>query len=88
VSPDGTRLLLDPGDRFWIGSTAGGSGRQTDPQGGGVPSQVIWVGNAHPAYITVSATPGPAIQPTVLARLHVLSLTGGPKLLASVRSRQ
>jgi len=88
VSPDGTMLLLNPGNRFWIASSSGHAGRllALGIRGSCALAQAAWVGNNRLAYVTVCTLAGKAI---ILARLYVLPLSGGePMLLAAVRSPQ
>jgi hypothetical protein len=86
VSPDGTKLLLDPGNRLWIASSSGGHGQVLSPRvyGNCFMSQVVWVGNSHLAYVCITGE-----AQNVYAHLYALPVTGGhPDLLASIHSRQ
>jgi hypothetical protein len=85
LSPDGTKLLLDPGNRFWIASSSGGNGRVLNRSSRScLMSQAAWVGNAHVAYVCIGG--GPA---NVFAHLYAVTVAGGhPRLLASIHSRQ
>jgi hypothetical protein len=86
VSPDGRRLLLDPGNHLWIGSTGGGGGRQIDLHihGSCVLAQSAWVGNAAVAYTTVCTVAG---TPLIRARLYGRPLSADRSvLLAAARS--
>lgn len=90
VSPDGSRLLLDPNRALWIGSTRGGGERTIELPiyGSCALSQIAWVGNGHVAYVTVCSMPGEGAIP-ILARLYILSLTGNaPTQAASAQSTQ
>jgi hypothetical protein len=88
VSPDGSRLVLNPGNRFWIASTSGHAERLLGLgiRGSCALAQAAWVGNNRLAYVTVCTQAGKA---NFLARLYMVPLSGGkPMLLAATCSPQ
>lgn len=84
VSPNGRKLLLNPGNRLWIAPSSGRNAVRvltTGIHGSCAVSQIVWVGNPRLAYVVVCSVGA------MSARLYLQPAGGGkPRLLASVRS--
>ncbi len=88
VSPDGTKLLLDPLNHFWIAPVSARNGHVLNLHihGSCALAQAVWVGNTRLAYVTVCTIGGSA---NILQRLYTLPASGGrPRLLATARAPQ
>ena len=94
VSPDDSRLLLNPGKRLWIAPSTGGRGRYVALRvpGTGVFSQVVsqvaWQGNRLIAYVSLRVRPGSSPESFRTELFSLVRASGKTTSLATVVSQR